>query len=33
MIIGLPKEIKNHEYWVGMLPACVRELINHGHCV
>lgn len=33
MIIGVPKEIKNHEYRVGMVPASVRELINHGHTV
>ncbi|MGL5776507.1 MAG: alanine dehydrogenase, partial [Aeromonas veronii] len=26
MIIGVPKEIKNHEYRVGMVPASVREL-------
>ncbi|WP_105189772.1 alanine dehydrogenase [Pseudoalteromonas sp. T1lg48] len=31
MIIGVPKEIKNHEYRVGMIPASARELINHGH--
>jgi alanine dehydrogenase len=31
MIIGVPKEIKNHEYRVGMVPGSVRELINHGH--
>jgi alanine dehydrogenase len=31
MIIGVPKEIKNHEYRVGMVPASVRELVNHGH--
>ena len=31
MIIGVPKEIKNHEYRVGMIPASVRELISHGH--
>lgn len=31
MIIGVPKEIKNHEYRVGMVPASVRELIQHGH--
>jgi alanine dehydrogenase len=29
--IGVPKEIKNHEYRVGMVPASVRELIYHGH--
>lgn len=33
MIIGVPKEIKNHEYRVGMIPASVRELISHGHDV
>lgn len=33
MIIGVPKEIKNHEYRVGMTPASVRELVNHGHSV
>ncbi|KKO50591.1 alanine dehydrogenase [Arsukibacterium sp. MJ3] len=33
MIIGVPKEIKNHEYRVGMTPASVRELIGHGHSV
>ncbi len=31
MIIGIPKEIKNHEYRIGMTPAGVRELVNHGH--
>ena len=33
MIIGVPKEIKNHEYRVGMTPASARELIAHGHQV
>lgn len=33
MLIGIPKEIKNHEYRVGMVPASVRELIAHGHTV
>lgn len=33
MLIGVPKEIKNHEYRVGMVPASVRELISHGHQV
>lgn len=33
MLIGVPKEIKNHEYRVGMVPASVRELIGHGHQV
>ncbi len=31
MLIGLPKEIKNHEYRVGLTPASVRELVKHGH--
>ncbi|QIE25751.1 Alanine dehydrogenase (plasmid) [Caballeronia sp. SBC1] len=31
MRIGLPKEIKNHEYRVGLTPAGVRELVSHGH--
>ena len=33
MLVGVPKEIKNHEYRVGLLPAGVRELIHHGHRV
>jgi alanine dehydrogenase len=33
MLIGVPKEIKNHEYRVGMVPGSVRELIHHGHQV
>ncbi|WP_144394796.1 alanine dehydrogenase [Pleionea sediminis] len=33
MLIGVPKEIKNHEYRVGMVPASVRELVAHGHDV
>jgi len=33
MIIGVPKEIKNHEYRVGMTPAGVRELTSAGHSV
>jgi alanine dehydrogenase len=33
MLIGLPKEIKNHEYRVGLTPASVRELTQHGHQV
>ena len=31
MRIGVPKEIKNHEYRVGMTPAAVREAVHHGH--
>ncbi len=31
MRIGTPREIKNHEYRVGLTPAGVRELVAHGH--
>lgn len=31
MKIGVPKEIKNHEYRVGLVPASVRELALRGH--
>ena len=31
MKIGVPKEIKNHEYRVGLTPASVRELTRRGH--
>ena len=31
MRIGVPKEIKNHEYRIGMTPIAVRELVAHGH--
>ena len=33
MRIGVPKEIKNNEFRVGLVPASVRELITHGHDV
>ncbi len=33
MQIGVPKEIKNNEYRVGMTPAAVREVVHHGHAV
>lgn len=33
MIIGVPTEIKNHEYRVGMVPSSVRELTLKGHDV
>jgi alanine dehydrogenase len=29
--IGIPKEIKNHEYRVAITPAGVHELVTHGH--
>ncbi|WP_029058924.1 alanine dehydrogenase [Stappia stellulata] len=33
MRIGVPKEIKNHEYRVGLTPESVRELVANGHDV
>jgi len=33
MIIGVPKEIKVHEYRVGMTPASVKEVTSAGHTV
>lgn len=33
MIVGVPKEIKNHEYRVGLTPPSVRELTLRGHQV
>jgi len=33
MLIGVPKEIKNHEYRVGLTPVSVRELVANGHQV
>jgi alanine dehydrogenase len=31
MLIGVPKELKVHEYRVGLVPGSVRELAHHGH--
>ena len=33
MRIGIPKEIKNNEYRVGLTPTSVRELTEYGHDV
>ncbi len=33
MIVGVPKEIKNSEFRVGMTPGSVREYVTHGHQV
>ena len=33
MRVGVPKEIKVHEYRVGMTPAAARELTSRGHQV
>ncbi len=31
MIIGVPKEIKDNEYRVGLIPSSVQLLVQHGH--
>ena len=31
MRIGVPKEVKTHEYRVGLVPGSVHELIRQGH--
>jgi alanine dehydrogenase len=31
MLIGVPKEIKDNEYRVGLVPSSVQELVHHGH--
>jgi len=33
MLIGVPKEIKDNEFRVGLVPSSVRELVHHGHPV
>ncbi|HCS17479.1 MAG TPA: alanine dehydrogenase, partial [Erythrobacter sp.] len=33
MLIGSPKEIKNHEYRVGLTPESAKELVMQGHDV
>jgi alanine dehydrogenase len=33
MLVGVPREIKNHEYRVGLTPASVREFMRQGHAV
>lgn len=33
MEIGIPKEIKNHEYRIGLTPTAVRTLVREGHSV
>ena len=33
MLIGIPSEVKNHEYRVAITPAGVHELVRHGHDV
>ena len=33
MLVGVPKEIKDHEDRVGLVPSSVAELVHHGHTV
>jgi alanine dehydrogenase len=33
MRVGIPKEVKTHEYRVGLVAGSVRELVHHGHQV
>src|SRR6516162_8967064 len=33
MLVGVPKEIKDSEYRVGLVPSAIRELIANGHRV
>jgi len=33
MRVGCPREIKDHEYRVGLTPGAVREYVAHGHDV
>jgi alanine dehydrogenase len=33
MLVGVPKEVKAHEYRVGLAPGSVREFVHHGHQV
>ncbi len=33
MKVATVKEIKTHEYLVGLVPASVREIVHHGHDV
>src|SRR5437762_9854230 len=33
MLVGVPREIKDHEDRVGLVPSSVAELVHHGHSV
>ena len=33
MLVGVPKEIKDNEFRVGLVPSTVRELTHNGHRV
>jgi alanine dehydrogenase len=31
MLVGVPRELKTHEYRVGLTPGSIREVVHHGH--
>jgi alanine dehydrogenase len=33
MLVGVPKETKDNEYRIGLVPSTVRELADKGHRV
>ena len=33
MLVGVPREVKDNEFRVGLTPSAVRELVAHGHQV
>ena len=33
MLVGVPREIKDNEFRVGLTPSTARELVEHGHKV
>ena len=33
MLVGVPREVKSHEYRIGLVPGSVREFTHHGHQV
>jgi alanine dehydrogenase len=33
MLVGVPREVKDNEYRVGLTPSSARELVEHGHQV
>ena len=33
MLVGVPREIKDNEFRVGLTPSAVREIVSHGHKV
>jgi alanine dehydrogenase len=33
MLVGVPREVKDNEFRVGLTPSAIRELVAHGHRV